>query len=74
MTNSGSDNDDSDFSGGSFNQWTIEFIVPNRIQVSCMEHVDLFTDYENKFARGSREYEEPEKVLLSLQRLLILSG
>ena len=74
MSNSGSDNDDSDFSGGSFNQWTIEFIAPNRLQVSCVEHVDLFTDYENKFARGSREYEEPEKVLLILQRLLFLRG
>ena len=39
-----------------------------------MQHVDLCTDYLNEFALGSREYKEPEKVLQSLQHLLILSG
>ena len=39
-----------------------------------MEHVDLFTDYVNEFASRSREYEEPVKVLQSLQYHLILSG
>jgi hypothetical protein len=67
------DSDECQFNG-SCNQRSVELIHFNRVQVSCMKHVDLITDYVNDFVTDSREYKEPEKVLKSLQHLLLLSG
>ena len=50
----------------SFSKWAVELIHPNRVQVSSDDYVDLGTDYQWVLRSGSREFEDADGVLRSL--------